>query len=113
MTDRALPFAGIEIIGNLWKAHHMLIQAIKHLQTVHHHRNALYTTKTIQNEVIDVCGSIVHGTVLAKVHTACFFSIMVDEATDAGNDEQLTVSICYVKASNQTTEERFCLSVSV
>lgn len=36
-----------------------------------------------------------------------FFSIMVDEATDAANDEQLAVSIRYVKPSTRCIEERF------
>ena len=65
----------------------------EHLQAAHRHRNALYTSKTIQNEVIEICGNIIRGTILAEVCAACFFSIMVDEATDAANDEQLTVSI--------------------
>lgn len=79
----------------------------EHLHTAHHHHNALYTSKTTQNELIDICGSIVRGTILAEVRTARFFSIMVDEATDAANDEQLTVSIRYVKPNNRTIEERF------
>ena len=36
-----------------------------------------------------------------------FFSIMVDEATDAANDEQLTVSIHCVKPTTRNIEERF------
>ena len=32
---------------------------------------------------------------------------MADEATDAANDEQLAVSICYVKFSTRCIEERF------
>ena len=44
----------------------------EHLQTAHHHCNALYTSKTIQNVVIDICGSTLHGTILVKIYTARF-----------------------------------------
>ena len=78
----------------------------EHLRTASTHRNALYTSKTTQNGIIDICG-IIHGTVLAEIHEACFFSIMVDEATDAANNEQLTVSIHCVKPTTRKIEERF------
>lgn len=79
----------------------------EHLRTASTHHNALYTSKTTQNEIIDICGSIIRGTILAEIRKARFFSIMVDEATDAANDEQHTVSIHYVKPSTRCIEERF------
>ena len=79
----------------------------EHLRTASTHCNALYTSKTTQNEIIDICGSIVRETILAQIREARFFSIMVDEATDAANDEQLAVSIRYVKPSTKCIEERF------
>ena len=79
----------------------------EHLHSAHEHRNALYTSKTIQNELINICGTIIRGKVLEEIRRACFFSIMMDEATDAANDEQLTVSIRYVHASSRKIEERF------
>ena len=86
----------------------------EHLQTASTHRNALYTSKTSQNEIIDICGSIIRGSILAEIREARFFFIMVDEATDAANDEVLAASIRYVKP-NSSIEERFlafseCLS---
>lgn len=83
----------------------------EHLQSASRHRNALYTSKTIQNEVIDICGQVIRNTVLAEVRAARFFSLMVDEATDAANDEQLAVSIRYVKPSALRKDS--WLSVSV
>ena len=76
----------------------------KHLETASTHRTALYTSKTIQNEIIDICGSIIRGTILAEIRDAHFFSLMADEATDAANDEQLAVSIRYVKPTTKESK---------
>ena len=84
--------------GNFWALLQFRILSddtvlAEHLQSAHQHRNALYTSKTIQNEIIDICDSIIRETILKEIHAARYFSIMVDEATDAANDEQLTVSL--------------------
>ena len=63
----------------------------EHLQSAH--RNALYTSKTIQNEVIDICGNVIRENILEEIRVARFFSVMVDEGTNAANDEQLTISL--------------------
>ncbi|XP_065891618.1 52 kDa repressor of the inhibitor of the protein kinase-like [Dysidea avara] len=56
--------------------------------------NAIYTSKTIQNELIGICGDIIiHNKMLDKVHKAGYFSIIADEATDISNDEQLSISV--------------------
>lgn len=47
-----------------------------HLQFGGHHRNALYTSKTIRNELIDVCDHIIRTDILKEVRAAPFFSIM-------------------------------------
>ncbi len=73
-----------------------------HLETGH--RNALYTSKTTQNEIINICGDIIRGTILTDIRTAIFFSIMADEAA---NDEQLAVTIRYVNDDTRCIEERF------
>ncbi|KAL5502237.1 hypothetical protein EMCRGX_G008978 [Ephydatia muelleri] len=61
--------------------------------------NALYTSKTVQNELIVICGDIIRNKILAKVRQAKYFSIIADEATDVAtdvaNDEQLSICICY------------------
>ena len=66
----------------------------QHLQTAA--GNALYTSKTIQNEVITICGDLIRGKILQKIKKASFFTVIADEATDASNDEQLSVSIRFV-----------------
>ena len=46
-------------------------------------------------------------TILEEIRAARFFSIMVDEATDAANVEQLTVCLRYVHPGTRKIEERF------
>jgi hypothetical protein len=58
--------------------------------------NARYTSKSIQNEVIDICGNAVRDSILRDVKDAEFFSVIADEATDSSNSEQLAISIRYV-----------------
>ena len=71
----------------------------QHLQSAHEHRNALYTSKTIQNELIDICSNIIREKILEEICAAR----LMDEATNAANDEQLTVGIRYVHSSTRTT----------
>ena len=59
--------------------------------------NALYTSKTVQNELIVICGDIIRNKILVKVRQAKYFSIIADEATDIANDEQLSICIRYVE----------------
>ena len=59
--------------------------------------NALYTSKTVQNELIVIGGDIIRYKILAKVRQAKIFSIIADEATDMANDEQLSICIHYVE----------------
>ena len=53
---------------------------------------ALYTSKETQNELIMVCSDIIRRKILHRVQAAHFFSIIADEATDSGNEEQLSIS---------------------
>ena len=62
--------------------------------------NALYTSKTIQNEMIVVCGDIIRNKLLEKIRKAGFFSVIADEATDTANDEQLSISIRFVDCNS-------------
>jgi len=64
-------------------------------------RNALYTSKTIQNEMIDVIGAQIRNSILTEVRKAKYFSVIADEVTDVANREQLSISV------------RYCLDFSV
>ena len=67
--------------------------------------NALYTSKTVQNEIIATCGNLIRQKLLKSIRDAGFFSVIADEATDAANQEQLSVSIRFVE--NNEPCERF------
>ena len=58
--------------------------------------NALYTSKTIQNELITICGDLLLNAILKKVRTTRFFPIIADEAA---NDEPLSICIRFVNGT--------------
>ncbi len=97
--------------GNFMALLHFRVQSgdrvlAEHLQSAGRHQNALYTSKTVQNELL-TCGHITRTTILKEVHAAHLFSIMADEATNAANDEQVAISLRYVKQNTRSIEERF------
>ena len=59
-------------------------------------RNARYTSKTVQNELVDVIGECIRNDILAEVKQAKFYSIIADEVTDAANKEELSISLRFV-----------------
>ena len=59
-------------------------------------KNARYTSKTIQNELIDIVSKTVRADILIEVKAAKFYSVIADEVTDNGNKEQLSISLRYV-----------------
>ena len=67
--------------------------------------NAMYTSKTIQNELVSICGNFIQERILESIRNARFYSVIADEATDAANQEQLSITIRYV--SNDHPCERF------
>ena len=59
-------------------------------------RNALYTSKTIQNEMIDVIGSAIEDQIIDEIQAAKFFTILADEVTNCSNLEQISIVIRFV-----------------
>ena len=59
-------------------------------------RNARYTSKTIQNELVQVIGECIRNDIIAEVKEAKFFSVIADEVTDRANKEELSLSLCYI-----------------
>ena len=51
-------------------------------------KNARYTSKGIQNELIDVVGGSIHSAIIAEVQQAKLYSIFADEVTDVANKEE-------------------------
>ena len=65
----------------------------KHLKNAP--KNAQYTSKTIQNEMIDVIGTQIRNNILSEVRKAKYYSVIADEVTDVANKEQLSISVRY------------------
>ena len=56
-------------------------------------RNARYTSTTIQNELVEVIGERIRKDILAEVKKAKFYSVIADEVIDAGNKEELSITL--------------------
>ncbi len=62
----------------------------------HAPKNAQYTSKNVQNELIKVVGDEISCGILEEVRVAKFYSIIADEVTDASNTEVLSLVFRYV-----------------
>ncbi|GBP23684.1 52 kDa repressor of the inhibitor of the protein kinase [Eumeta japonica] len=58
--------------------------------------NATYISKTVQNELIEVCAEIIQENILQNVREAKYFSILFDEITDISHTSQLSLSFRYL-----------------
>ena len=74
-----------------------------HLQSAP--RNAIYTSKTIQNELVHIIGSRIRSDILREIEQAKFYTVIADEVSDVSNKEQLSIAIRYVL--NGTVHESF------
>lgn len=61
--------------------------------------NQTYRSKTIQNEIIEICGDMVTEILTQDVKKAQFYSVLADEATDCSNTEQMAVVLRFVDSS--------------
>ena len=64
-------------------------------------KNATYRSKTTQNDIIDILGSMITEKVIARVNEAKLFSVISDEVQDAASIEQLTFVLRYACASGR------------
>ena len=58
--------------------------------------NACYTSKTIQNELLQFVVDMIRSDILKEVKHARFYSIIADEVTDVSNKEELSLVIRYL-----------------
>ena len=59
-------------------------------------KNAVYTSKTIQNELVQIIGTKIRNDILREVEQAKFFTVIADEKTDVSNKDQLSIALRYV-----------------
>ena len=70
-------------------------------------KNALYTSKTIQNELIEILGGQIRKNILDKVSSSKYYSLLADEVTDAANEEKLCVCIRFFDDFEKSVQEEF------
>jgi len=66
----------------------------QHLKTAR--RNATYTSKTVQNELLQAAGDLIRRKIVTAVNSVRFFSVLADETQDRAKHELLQVTVCYV-----------------
>ena len=57
---------------------------------------ATYISKTVQNEIIECCGSVILDIIVQRVRNSRYFSILFDETTDLSHTSQLSLTVRYV-----------------
>ena len=67
--------------------------------------NATYMSKTIQYELIYLCGEEIDTGIISEVKESRVFSTLADEVRDCSNTEQMSFVIRFVDKSCQIREE--------
>ena len=88
--------------GNFWAILNLLashdMELAQHLEYAP--KNATYTSKTIQNQLIEIIGQYIRKQILAGQKGKGFYSIVADEVTDKfANQEVLALCLRYVDES--------------
>ena len=68
-------------------------------------KNITYKSKTTQKEIIDICDDLITRKITNEIRVANLFSILVDEASDCGNIEQLCIVVRFVDKKHQIRED--------
>ena len=68
-------------------------------------KNCTYCSKTIQNELIEVCGDYIRNRLLEEIREAQFFGISADEVADLSNREQMSLVVRFVDKDKNIREE--------
>ena len=72
-------------------------------------KNKMYTSRTIQNELVDSCAKQVVGKCITEINDSGMFSITADAAVNISNVEQMSIVIKYVDMSNNKNVKEHCL----
>ena len=65
-------------------------------------KNATYRSKTTQNDIIDMLGSMITEKVITGINEAKFFSVISDEIQDAASIEKVTSVLRYVHQEGES-----------
>ncbi|XP_065654621.1 52 kDa repressor of the inhibitor of the protein kinase-like [Hydra vulgaris] len=68
-------------------------------------KNATYRSKTVQNELIDICAGVVQLLLTDRIKKAKFFSILADEASDVSQTEYMAIIVRYIDECCKVKED--------
>jgi len=68
-------------------------------------RNATYTSPQIQNEIINISGTVIKNDIINYVKKAVTFSIMADETANISGTEQLSIEIRFFDDEKKAIRE--------
>ena len=75
----------------------------KHLQEAG--KNAMYTSKTIQNDLIECIGGHIRDKILKEVKEAKYYSVLCDEVVDITCMQQVSIVLRFVDSGRNIREE--------
>jgi hypothetical protein len=70
-------------------------------------RNAAYTSKTTQNELLSCMADSIRHTIIENIKQNTFYSLLADEVKDVSNQQQLCVCLRYYDQESKTVNEEF------
>lgn len=108
--DSAMEKDTFENYGNFWALLQFRVDAgdkilQEHLSTAS--RNALYTSSTIQNQIMAIICSELQQKIFEKVQKAKWFTLIADEVTDVSNKKLLSIALRYIDDETGFTREDF------
>ncbi|XP_053405138.1 zinc finger MYM-type protein 1-like [Mercenaria mercenaria] len=68
---------------------------------------SMYLSPQIQNEIIEICGSVVAGEIVKGCNSSFCFGFIADEATDASPMEQMALCLRFYDSSKGCLREEF------
>ena len=74
-------------------------------------KNAIYTSKTIQNDLIDCIGSHIRYNILKEIKESKYYSILCNEVVDISNKEQVSIVLRFVDDKCDIREEFWILEL--
>lgn len=70
-----------------------------------HQRNASYSSKTVQNQLLTIIGDQIRDNIVNDVKASRFYSILANEVSDAAGLEQISLVLRFVDQEHRIREE--------
>ena len=75
----------------------------KHLKEAS--KNAIYTSKTTQNQLIECIGDHIRHKIIQEIKQAKYYSVLCDEVVDVSTKEQVSIVLRFVDSNHNIREE--------